>query len=145
MAFGGGDTAATIVASIARRLHRSERALCGGASLEAGEILSDLLAEFWSDAADRADLLGRALSDSFERAEGLQQSLLARLGHAGNFIEQTLADPFLEQQTVEAVGKTVRLIADPLQKLESSAVLRQAQGEWPPRDDRFPRIPWPSR
>ena len=58
VAFGGGDTAATIVASIARRLHRSERALCGGASLEAGEILSDLLAEFWSNAADRADLLG---------------------------------------------------------------------------------------
>jgi hypothetical protein len=54
VAFGGEDTAA----SVARGLHRSERALCGGASLEAGEILSDLLAEFWSNAADRADLLG---------------------------------------------------------------------------------------
>jgi hypothetical protein len=58
VAFGGGDTAATILASVARGLHRSERALCGGASLEAGEILSDLLAESWSNAADRADFLG---------------------------------------------------------------------------------------
>ena len=63
----------------------------------------------------------------------------------GNFVEQALADSFLEQQAVEAVGKTVRLITDPLQQFESSAVLRAGAKASGRPDGRFPRIPWPGR
>ena len=91
--------------------------------------MRNLLAEPRTDAAHRRDFLDRALPDPFDRAEGLQQGLLARLGDAGNLVEQTFADAFLEQKAVEAVGEAMRFIADPLEQLERSAIFRQAQRE----------------
>src|SRR5580704_10297207 len=82
---------------------------------------------FGADAFDLHQVGDRGALDGLERAEVMQQCALARRPDAGNLLQAGLAQVLGTARPVRADGEAMRLVAQPLDKIEHRIARRQLE------------------
>ncbi len=82
---------------------------------------------FGTDALDLHQIGDRGTLDGFERAEVVQQRAFARRSDAGDLLQTGLAHIARPARPVRADGKTMGLIAQPLDEIEHRVARRQLE------------------
>jgi hypothetical protein len=94
--------------------------------LEGGE---NFFGQSLADSGNFSEVGGGGIFNALDRPEPLEKSALAGRAHAGDGIEEALADAFFQEEAVEAVGGAVGFIADPLEEAERATILGKPHGE----------------
>src|ERR1043166_1201910 len=82
------------------------------------EKFEDPARAFGADARHLAEVGDRSALDFLQRSEMVQQRALARRPDAGDFLQAGLADILLAQLAMRADHKAMRLVAQPLDKIQ---------------------------
>src|SRR5580658_3609171 len=82
---------------------------------------------FGADAFDLHQVGDRGALDGFERAEVVQQRAFARRSDAGDLLQAGLAHIARAARPVRADGKTMGLVAQPLDEIEHRVARRQLE------------------
>src|SRR3979411_2979112 len=82
------------------------------------EKLENLARAFRADAGNLAEIGDRRPLDLFQRSKMVQQGTLAGRADNGNFLQPSFANVLFAQLAVRADHETMRLVAQPLNKIQ---------------------------